>query len=137
MKNRKPILLVEDDRIDAMIIQRAFKETNINNKLIVTKNGEETLSLLNNRKTEKPCLIITDIKMPRMNGIELLKKLKQDDEFRKIPVIVLTTSKEDQDRVESFNQSAAGFIVKPADYSQFLEVTQAIKLYWSRCELPS
>ena len=137
MKPKKSILLVEDDQIDAMTIKRALKELHIVNKLYVTKNGEEALEFLKNYENKIPGLILLDINMPKMNGIEFLNIAKQDDKFKKIPVIVLTTSKEEQDIVESFKLSAAGYMIKPVDYHQFVEVVRTIDIYWTLCELPN
>ena len=103
MKNNKPILLVEDDKVDAMTVKRAMKEVNVNNKLIIVENGEEALKFLQNEKNEKPCIILLDLNMPKMNGIEFLSIAKNDKQIKSIPVIVLTTSKADQDRLDSFN----------------------------------
>lgn len=135
MRSRKSILLVEDDRVDVMTVQRALKEINVTNNLIVARNGEEALEFLADRNNEKPCIILTDLNMPRMNGIELLRILKQDECLRRIPLIVLTTSAEERDRIESFNLSAAGYIIKPVDYLQFVEAIKTIKLYWTLSEL--
>lgn len=136
MRSQKPILLVEDDRVDAMTVKRALLEIKVTNDLVITKNGEEALQFLNNANNEKPCIILTDLNMPKMNGIEFLKILKQDEILRRIPVIVLTTSREEQDRIESFNFSVAGYIIKPLDYLQFAEAIRTVKLYWTLSELP-
>ena len=136
MSSQKPILLVEDDRVDAMTVKRALKDINVTNRLDVVGNGEEALAFLRDEKNEKPCLILLDLNMPRMNGIEFLKIAKQDDWLKRIPVVVLTTSKEEQDRIESFKLSIAGYMVKPVDYQQFVEAIRAFDLYWTLSELP-
>ena len=136
MRSQKPILLVEDDRVDAMTVKRALKDINVTNRLDVVGNGEEALAFLRDEKNEKPCIILLDLNMPKMNGIEFLKIAKQDDWLKRIPVVVLTTSKEEQDRIESFKLSVAGYMIKPVDYRQFVEVIRAINLYWMLCELP-
>ncbi|MFX1254573.1 MAG: response regulator [Promethearchaeota archaeon] len=132
----KPILFVEDDHVDAMTVERAFKEIGVPNKLIVVSTGEEALSFLKDKKTEKPCLILLDLNMPRMNGLELLKIIKQDGTLKTIPVVVLTSSNEERDIIESFNWSVAGYMVKPAEYVKFVEVLRTITLYWMLSELP-
>ena len=136
MRNLKPILLVEDDRVDTMTTQRAFKELEIPNQLTITGNGEEALEYLKDENTEKPCLVLLDLNMPRMNGIEFLEIIKRDDNLKKIPVIVLTTSNEEKDKIESFSLGVAGYMVKPIDYQQFVEVIKTIDIYWTTSELP-
>jgi len=136
MDNNKTILLVEDDMVDAMTVRRALKELQVSNPLTVRGNGEEALDYLKDSVNEKPCIILLDLNMPRMNGIDFLKEIKCDDRLRSIPVIVLTTSKADQDVVTTFNMSIAGYMVKPVDYKQFVDTLRTIRLYWTLCELP-
>ncbi|MCB9015957.1 MAG: response regulator [Lentimicrobiaceae bacterium] len=136
MIKNKPILLVEDDMIDAMTVKRALKELNILNPVVTVENGEEALTYLRDSENEKPGIILLDLNMPRMNGIEFLGIAKKDDNLKLIPVIVLTTSLDEIDRVDTFNLGVAGYMVKPVDYKKFVEVIKAIKLYWSLSELP-
>ena len=136
MKDNKPILLAEDDVVDAMTVKRAFKEIHITNPLIIVENGEEALEYLRNPDNEKPAIILLDLNMPKMNGIEFLKIAKKEDDLKRIPVVVLTTSKEEQDRLESFNLGVSGYMIKPVDYAQFLEIIKTIHLYWTLSELP-
>lgn len=136
MLKNKPILLVEDDMIDAMTVKRALRELNVINPVVSVENGEEALEYLRDENNEFPGIILLDLNMPRMNGIEFLKISKNDDYLKHIPVIVLTTSLEEMDRVDTFNLGVAGYMVKPVDYKQFVEVIKAIKLYWSLSELP-
>ena len=136
MKNKKPILLAEDDRVDVLTIQRALKEIKVVNRLDVVVNGEEALRFLRDPAHEKPCLILLDLNMPKMNGIEFLKEFKQDERLKMIPVVVLTTSREERDKIESFNNGVAGYMIKPVDYKQFVEVLRAIDLYWTLSEFP-
>ncbi len=136
MRSSKPILLVEDDQVDAMTVKRALKEINVTNRLDIVNDGEEALTFLNNSENEKPGIILLDLNMPKMNGIEFLKIAKKDDSLKRIPVVVLTTSKEDQDKVESFNLGVAGYMIKPVDYQKFVEVVRTIDLYWTLSELP-
>jgi len=137
MRNSKPILLVEDDRIDAMAVKRALKDLKVTNKLIHTTDGEGALEYLRDESNKKPCVVLLDLKMSKMNGIEFLKIVKADDELKKIPVVVLTTSKDEQDVVESFKLGVAGYMVKTFDYKKFVETIRAIDLYWTLSELPS
>ncbi|MBN2271347.1 MAG: response regulator [Sedimentisphaerales bacterium] len=129
MHNDKPILLVEDDNIDAMTVQRAMKELNVANDLVRTSNGEEALDYLTNSSKEKPCLVLLDLNMPKMNGLELLKIVKADHELAAIPIIVLTTSGEQCDIIESFKFSVAGYMIKSVDYTEFQETMRVINEY--------
>lgn len=136
MNTRKSILLVEDDKVDAMTVKRALREINVTNLLATVNDGEQALEYLRNKDNERPAIILLDLNMPKMNGIELLRHMKADVDLRSIPVIVLTTSKADQDRIESFRLSVAGYMLKPVDYIQFVEVMRTINIYWTLSELP-
>ena len=136
MRTKRPILLAEDDPVDQETVRRALKEIKVTNRLDVAGNGEEALTHLRNEKNEKPCLILLDLKMPRMDGIEFLKVVRQDEKLKILPVVVLTTSKEERDKVESFCLGVAGYMVKPVDYQQFVEAIKTIDLYWTLSELP-
>jgi len=133
---RKPILLVDDDAIDTMTVKRAFKEIHVVNDLVCTGNGKEALDYLRNEGNERPCIILLDLNMPKMNGVEFLRIAKQDEVLKIIPVVVLTTSKEDQDKVDSFRLGVAGYMIKPVDYRKFVEVMRTIDVYWTLSELP-
>ena len=137
MRNSKPILLVEDDRVDTMTVRRALKDLKVTNQLICTTNGEEALEYLRDESKKKPCVILLDLNMPKMNGIEFLKIAKAEDELKKIPVVALTTSKEAPDIAESFSLGIGGYIVKPVDYKRFVEAIRVINLYWTLSELPN
>lgn len=136
MRDQIPILLVEDDDVDVMTMRRALKDLRITNPLHVAGDGEVALQMLKGGGVARPCVILLDLNMPRMGGIEFLRIVKDDPQFRTIPVIVLTTSREESDRVETFQLSVAGYMIKPADYRQFVEVVRAIDLYWTLSELP-
>ena len=136
MLNSKPILLVEDDHVDAMTVERALRELKLENNLVRVSNGEEALRYLKNNCDMKPCVILLDLDMPRMNGIEFLKLAKDDEELKSIPVIVLTSSDEGINIDESFKSNVAGYIIKPADYKKFVEAIRTVALYWNLCELP-
>ena len=137
MKNFKPILLVDDDDIDAMSTKRALKELDVTNPLVRSVNGEDALKYLNDECNEMPCVILLDLNMPKMNGIEFLKIIKEDSRFRYIPVVVLTTSTEETDIKECYKYSVAGYVVKPVDYKSFVEAIRTINMYWSLSEVPS
>ena len=143
MINDIPILLVEDDDVDVETVKRAFKKNKFTNPLYVTHNGEEAIKFLKHEgeyndpeKCPRPSVILLDLNMPVMNGIEFLKAIKHDEKYKTIPVVVLTTSKEENDRVESYELSVAGYIIKPVEFQKFVEVVKTIKVYWSLCELP-
>lgn len=137
MRNSKPILLIEDDNVDVMTVERVFRDLKIANQLVSTSNGEEALEYLRTNGNKKPCVILLDLNMPKMNGAELLKIVKKDEALKKIPVVVLTTSSHQQDVVESFKLGAAGYMVKSVDYGKFVETIRTINLYWTLSELPS
>ncbi len=136
MRNAKPVLLVEDDAIDTMTVRRAFKDLKLNNPLAHATNGEEALEYLGNEENPKPCVILLDLNMPRMNGVEFMRAVKADPVLKRIPVVVLTTSRDDRDIIESYKLSAAGYIVKPVDYKKFVEAVRTIDVYWTISELP-
>ena len=137
MRSSKSILLVEDDKVDAMTIQRSLETINITNDVDVVNNGEEALQYLRDSQDELPCIILLDLNMPKMNGIEFLRIAKHDETLKRIPVVILTTSSDEQDKIESFNLGVAGYMIKPVDYWQFVEVVKAIDLYWTLSELPN
>ena len=131
------ILLVEDDEVDVMNVRRAFKKNNIANPLHVASNGLEALELLRSPAMAKERrLILLDLNMPRMNGIEFLRELRADPELRPTPVVVLTTSNEEKDRVEAYNLNVAGYIVKPVTLINFVETMATLNKYWTLSELP-
>ena len=136
------ILLVEDDEVDVMNIQRAFKQNNIVNPLYMAGNGLEALAILRGKGKIEPVmpqarrLILLDLNMPRMNGIEFLRELRLDKILRSIPVIILTTSNEDRDKVEAYNLNVAGYILKPVTFSNFVEVMATVNRYWMMSQIP-
>jgi CheY-like chemotaxis protein len=133
------ILLVDDDEVDVMNVQRAFKKHNITNPLFVARNGLEALAMLRGASPLVPQrrrIILLDLNMPKMGGIEFLRELRADDQLKSTPVIVLTTSDEDNDKVEAYNLNVAGYLLKPVTFSSFLESMAALNKYWMLCEIP-
>ena len=131
------ILLVDDDSVDVMNVQRAFKKSRIHSTLYVAHDGHQALDMLrdgtlpaNNR------LILLDLNMPRMNGLEFLRALRADPELSTTPVVVLTTSNDDRDRTQSYAHHVAGYLVKPVQSPAFVELMVALDAYWTRVELP-
>jgi CheY-like chemotaxis protein len=136
MRKLKPILLIEDDSVDAMTVKRAMRDLRITNDLVHAVNGEDAIKYLTDPEKEKPFLILLDLNMPKMNGVEFLKSIKTMSELKTIPVIVFTTSKEKQDIIESFQLGAGGYMTKPVDYIKFVDVINTVVLYWNTSELP-
>jgi CheY-like chemotaxis protein len=136
MRNSKSILLIEDDQVDAMTVKRALKDLRLPHELIHSENGEAALVYLRAETSKHPGVILVDLNMPKMNGIEFLRNIKTDPELKKIPVVVLTTSRNERDVIESFEFSVAGYMVKPADYKKFMEAIKVIHDYWALSLLP-
>ncbi|HTN89883.1 MULTISPECIES: response regulator [Sorangium] len=131
------ILLVEDDEVDVMNVRRAFKRNNISNPLWVAGNGVEALEML--RSGVIPVerrLILLDLNMPKMNGIEFLRELRADPDLVSTSVVVLTTSNDDRDKVGAFNLNVAGYLLKPVTFLSFVELMAALNKYWRLVELP-
>ncbi|HWQ93599.1 MAG TPA: response regulator [Clostridia bacterium] len=136
MSPNKSILLVEDDDLDARTVQRALKELRVTNPLARVSNGEEALQWLRHPANATPGVILLDLNLPVMSGIEFLEVTKTDERLKLIPVVVLTTSKLEEDKLATFKFSVAGYMVKPVDYVQFVEVVRTIGLYWTLSETP-
>lgn len=136
------ILLVEDDEVDVMNVQRAFKRNHITNPLYIAGNGLEALTMLRGESKTLPLLptnrrlILLDLNMPRMGGLEFLQELRADDNLRSTPVVVLTTSNQDLDRIKAYNLNVAGYILKPVTFTNFAELMATLNKYWGLCELP-
>ena len=131
------ILLVDDDEVDVMTVKRAFHKANIANPIFVASNGVEALALLRSGGIPpQRRLILLDLNMPRMNGIEFLRELRKDPEFAATTVVVLTTSNEDRDRVEAFQLNVAGYLLKPVTFHTFAEVMATLNKYWTLMEMP-
>ena len=135
------ILLVEDDEVDVMNVQRAFKKNNVSNPLFTAANGIEALEMLRGNGKPSPIprdrrLILLDLNMPKMGGIEFLREMRADPELRSIPVVVLTTSNEERDRVEAYNLNVAGYILKPVTLTRFMETMATLNKYWTLSEFP-
>lgn len=139
MTTAKPlhILLVEDDQIDQMNVKRAFERNKIMNPLYIAENGLEALEMLRDgRVPDERRLILLDLNMPKMNGIEFLKSLRADPDLGHTPVVVLTTSNDEEDKVNAYDLNVAGYLLKPVTFSNFVELTAALNKYWTLVELP-
>lgn len=141
------ILLVEDDEVDIMNVKRAFKKINVSSTLFLASDGLEALALLreqdpseiansSNKISINRLLILLDLNMPKMNGIEFLRELRADEKLKSIPVVVLTTSNQEQDRVEAYQFNVAGYLVKPVVFNNFLETMTTFSQYWKLCKMP-
>jgi CheY-like chemotaxis protein len=135
MRSNKPILLVDDDRIDVMTTIRALKEINVSNPVQTCENGEVALEYLLDPANPRPCIIILDLNMPRMNGVEFLQKRHEYPKLRSIPVIVMTTSDDEQDKLSSYELGAVGYILKPVVYESFVKAVTVLNMYWTLSEL--
>ncbi|WP_269533031.1 response regulator [Chitinimonas sp. BJYL2] len=132
-----PILLVEDNPDDEALTIRAFSKNGIQNPITVARDGQEAVDYLfgqglhtGKSKHDRPVLILLDIKLPKLNGIEVLRQIRSHEQTRLIPVVVLTTSKEEDDLVKSYSLGANSYIRKPVDFMQFMEVVRQVGLYW-------
>lgn len=130
------ILLVEDDDIDAMGIERALKKLRLANPYFRARDGIEGLTILKNQEVGRPFIILLDLNMPRMNGLEMLTELRKDPKLTDSVVFVLTTSNDDQDKAAAYKEHIAGYIVKSRLDSDFTELLQLLDHYWRLVELP-
>jgi CheY-like chemotaxis protein len=133
MSSQYPILLVEDNPMDVDLTLRAFKRRRLTNPVEIARDGEEALAWLPRWEAgeRRPSVILLDLKLPRVDGLEVLRQLKGHPEFRRIPVVVLTTSAESQDVRTAYALGANSYIVKPVDFEKFIEVAAQIELYWT------
>ena len=125
MKKMSSVLLVEDDIVDQMMVKRAFRELKIPNRLEIAGNGLEALALLRGGG-ELPCGILLDLNMPKMNGVEFLRVLREDERLAQLPVVMFTTSNEVSGRIESLNLNVVGYVIKPLEHNQFVEAMRTI-----------
>jgi len=131
------ILVVEDDQVDVMTIRRAFEKNKILNPLYVASNGIEALAMLRDDRVPRDRrLVLLDLNMPGMNGIEFLRELRADPELRPTPVVVLTTSNDERDKVNAYGFNVAGYLVKPVTFPSFAELMAALNKYWALVEMP-
>lgn len=135
--SRSTILLVEDNPDDVALTLRAFKKSNILNEVIVAQDGVEAIDYVfatgayaGRNAEEMPQLILLDLKLPKMDGMEVLRRLRADNRTKILPIVILTSSKEDQDIVNGYNLGANSYIRKPVDFAQFSDAIQQLGLYW-------
>jgi len=135
----RPILLVEDRAIDIDLTKRAFSKRKLLNPIEVARDGEEALAYLDRWEAGEPLpiCILLDLKMPKVSGLEVLRRLKSHPRFSTIPVIVLTTSTEDEDVNEAYRLGCNSYIVKPVEFENFMNVASNIEIYWCALNIPS
>ena len=131
------ILLVEDNEVDEELTLRALEQNNIKNEVVVARNGVEALDYLWGTGTyagrdtsQMPHVILLDLKLPKIDGLEVLKRMRSDERTRLLPVVILTSSREQQDMVESYSLGANSYVRKPVDFDQFVEAIRQLGLYW-------
>lgn len=131
------LLLIDDDEVDVLNVRRALERGRITNQLWVANDGIEGLAMLRGEELPKERrIVLLDINMPRMSGIEMLRELRADPELQVTPVIMLTTSNDDRDRIESYRLNVAGYLLKPVTFVSFVELMSALNRYWTLVELP-
>lgn len=132
MRACPPILLVEDNPQDVDLTLRAFQRRKLTNPILVARDGEEALAWIPRWEAGEilPVVILLDLRLPRIDGLTVLRTLKTHTALRRIPVVVLTTSKEDHDIQSAYDLGANSYIVKPVDFNNFMDVAQQIELYW-------
>ncbi|WP_431061631.1 response regulator [Methanobacterium sp.] len=134
MNNVTNILLVEDNPADARLIEEVLKDTNANNKLHVVKDGVDAMNFLYKKEefsdAPRPDIILLDLNLPRKDGREVLKEVKENEELKSIPIVILTTSSANEDIIKTYNNHANCYITKPVDFDQFLKVINAIEDFW-------
>ena len=128
----RPILLVEDNPMDVDLTLRAFRLRNLGNAVQVARDGEEAIDMLNGMAASAnlPAVVLLDLKLPRISGLEVLRHIKQDPRLQTLPVVVLTSSQEDSDVAAAYQLGANSYIVKPVDFDKFMDVAAQIDLYW-------
>ena len=136
MKNRA-VLLVEDNQDDIVLMQRALKENKITNKIVVVEDGESAIDILHGDPGEGPisskslpAVILLDLKLPKMGGLEVLKHIREDETTKLIPVVILTSSSEEEDLVAGYRLGCNSYIRKPVDFGRFSEVVKRLGMYW-------
>ncbi len=132
------LVLIEDDEIDVMNVKRALERAHVTNPLFVAHNGLEGLELLRSNQVPRDRrLVLLDLNMPKMNGIEFLRELRNDPALKATPVVVLTTSDDDRDKIHAYDLNVAGYLLKPVTFTNFVDVMAALNKYWALVELPT
>ncbi len=137
------VLMAEDDEHDVAATQRAWKRHRISNPLYIVNDGEECLDFLHQRgrysepgTAPRPGIVLLDIRMPKMDGLTVLKHIREDGQLRRLPVIILTTSRAEEDRIRSYDLGVNAYIVKPVGFDNFSDAVRTINLFWQLVDLP-
>jgi CheY-like chemotaxis protein len=137
------VLMAEDDEHDILATRRAWKKHHISNPLYIVNDGEECLDFLHRRgkygepgTAPRPGILLLDIRMPKMDGLAVLKQIRQDGQLRRLPVVILTTSRAEEDRLRSYDLGANAYIVKPVGFNNFSDAVRTINLFWQLVDLP-
>lgn len=136
MKELRPILLVEDNPKDAELTLAALKRCKLCNEVILMRDGAEALDFLRSegkfagREDPGPVVMLMDIKMPKLNGLEVLEEIRRDEHLRSTPIVMLTSSREEQDLIRSYELGVNAFVVKPVDFREFFEAIQGLGMFW-------
>ena len=135
--NNRYILLVEDNHQDELLTIRALKKNHIKNEVVVTRDGEEALDFLfaqgkfaDRNPTELPQVVLLDLKLPKLSGIEVLKQLRENPMTKRLPVVILTTSNEERDLVSTYDLGANSYVRKPVDFNEFIKAVNTLGIYW-------
>lgn len=138
----KRILLVEDNDADVELTLEALKENNLANEVVVVRNGEEALDFLfrrgkfSDRPPDNPAVILLDLKMPKVDGLQVLKTLKSEERLKRIPVVMLTSSREESDTLQSYSLGVNAYVVKPVDFKEFLGTVKQLGVFWALVNEP-
>lgn len=142
MNELKRILLVEDSANDVELILAALEENCLANEVVVVRDGEEALDYLYRRgvfrlrREGSPVVVLLDLKLPKVDGLEVLAQLKSDPELRRVPVVILTSSREEQDLLNSYNLGTNAYVVKPVDFHEFVDAIKGLGLFWAIVNQP-
>jgi len=130
MTSLRSILLVEDNPDDEVLTLRALRRNNLQNEIMVARSGQEALDVLN-QSTVLPCVVLLDLKLPKIPGLEVLRRIRANDRWRSLPVVLLTSSKEERDIAEGYELGANSYVCKPVDFQQFTAAVSQLGLYWA------
>ncbi|KPQ40189.1 MAG: Response regulators consisting of a CheY-like receiver domain and a winged-helix DNA-binding domain [Phormidium sp. OSCR] len=126
----RPVLLVEDNPDDEQLTLRSLRKSNIANPVLIARNGEEALTILSELKL-LPAVVLLDLKLPKLDGFEVLRQIRTSPKLKSLPVVILTSSSEDRDIIESYDSGANSYVRKPVDFTQFVEAVSQLGLYWT------
>lgn len=142
MKEMKRVLLVEDDPNDVELTMNGLAEYNLANEVVVARDGEEAVDYLfrrgkfAGRENGNPAVVLLDLKLPKIDGLEVLRRMKSDENLKMVPVVILTSSREDRDMIEGYKLGTNAYVVKPVDFHQFIDAVRHIGVFWSLINEP-